>query len=248
MLKLDVTQEEQLTFETQIEGVQYDQLNSHLKIIIGEIEYGIPAKVGRELITVDIPPLNKIVGLKINEGDEAEIVLEIIADGRYITPWQDIVTFVNPVIVEAKIKKANVSKNISLQTKLVVKEDSTKQTKTEDKETKLKENDQSNIEEVPDKTSELKKNDQSNIEGLLDKTIDKLKLNEGKKKKKKNITLEEFKRNLTKEDVLKFIEKKGTKKPQIQELIYEQAKSKAKKDTPVHILKEVALIFKQIIK
>lgn len=231
MLKLNISQEEQLSFETQIEGIHYDQIISHLKIVINEIEYGLPAKVGRELITVDIPPLNKIVGSKINEGDEAKVVLEIIADGRYLTPWHDTVTFISPVIVEAKIKTTKVSPDISLKTKLVMKED---------KSTELKE------EIKPEKEDEFKqdiKEETQDLEKILNKTIDTFNLSETEKPKE--VTIEEFKRNLTKDDVLKIMERKGTKNKQIQEIIYEQAQKISTKNEPASILKEVFKILKK---
>ena len=43
MLKLNVNQEKQLTFEVQIGGVQSDQVSSHLRIEIDDVEYGFPA-------------------------------------------------------------------------------------------------------------------------------------------------------------------------------------------------------------
>ncbi len=277
MLRLNVTQEKQLTFEVQIGGVQHDQVSSQFKIIINEVEYGFPAKVGRETITVNLPPLNKVVAGKIVEGDEAEVKLEIIADGHYLTPWQDRASLSNPLIVEAKIKDTSFIPNPSFETKLVVEEDGAKQTtiiekkeeltpdqKIENISSKLEQliemQEQSDLppspekeeeeEEVEEKCSvtkeekeekEEKEDDKSEtVEELLNKEIDKLQLNE-----KKKMALKEFKQNLTKEDVLRYIEKKGSKNPEVQKLIYEQAKTAAQKDSPAHILKEVAIILKK---
>jgi hypothetical protein len=81
------------------------------------------------------------------------------------------------------------------------------------------------------------------VEELLNKTIERLQLNEDKTDKK--LDLKEFKQNLTKEDVLRYIEKKVSKNPEVQKLIYEQAQAAAKKDSPAYILKEVAKILKK---
>ena len=293
MLRLNVNQEKQLTFEVQIGGVHHDQITSQFKIILGEVEYGFPARVGRDTITVDLPPLNKIVGSKISEGDEAEVRLEIIADGHFLTPWQDRATLSNPLVVEAKIKDGAFVPNPALETRLVVEEDGAKQTAivqekkpesitegaverlTSKLEKLIEMQEQSNLPPSPEKedeeadeeveekcekpTKEEKeikpaattepveediKDKAQALERLLNKTIDTFQLGEDKKDVK-GMTLEEFKRNLTKEDILKYIEKKGTKNAEIQELIYEQAKIAASKDTPPHILKEVVKIMRK---
>lgn len=130
MLKLNVNEEKQLTFEVQIGGVNYDQITSRLRIIVGEIEYGFPARVGNESITVDLPPLNKVIGSKLKEGEEVAIKLEMIADGYYLTPWQDTVKISNPLVVEAKIKDVDFIPKPAIKTNLVVAEDGAKQTTT----------------------------------------------------------------------------------------------------------------------
>lgn len=130
MLKLNVNEEKQLTFEVQIGGVNYDQVTSHLRIVIGEVEYGFPARVGSESITVDLPPLNKIIGTKLKEGEEVEVKLEMIADGYYLTPWQDTLKISNPLVIEAKIKDNGFVPNPAIKTSLIVAEDGAKQTTT----------------------------------------------------------------------------------------------------------------------
>lgn len=130
MLKLNVNEEKQLTFEVQIGGVNYDQVTSHFRIVIGEVEYGFPARVGSESIVVDLPPLNKIIGTKLKEGEEVEVKLEMIADGYYLTPWQDTLKISNPLVIEAKIKDDGFVPNPAIKTSLVVSEDGAKQKTT----------------------------------------------------------------------------------------------------------------------
>lgn len=286
MLRLNVNEEKKLTFEVQIGGVTYDSLVSKFKIILGEIEYGFPAKVGRETITVDLPPLKKIIGAKINEGDEAEVKLELIADGRYLTPWQDSARLSNPLVVEAKIKDDAFQEKPALKTKLIVSEDGATQTTVIDESQNLSEEDdltnkivdklskkfqkllvQKEQDEMPspmeaedeDKEDEVEEGckvkeevevkEESTakaLDRLLNKTIDALNLSESRTdKNKKKITLEEFKKNLSEEDIKRYIAAKGSKNPKIQEIIYEQAKLSAKKDTPAHILQEVVKLIRK---
>jgi hypothetical protein len=291
MLKINVNEEKQLTFEVQISGMQSSQIKSYFKVVIAEIEYGFPASIGQETITVKLPPLNQIVGTKIKEGDEAEVRLEVVADGHYLTPWKDYAKLSNPLIVEATIKDDSFVSNSPLKTKLLVSEDGSKQkmivTKGDD-DSPLKE--ESNefsddvVNKLADKLSNLLKTEQADmpvspgdtpedeeeeetveekckvekekvkegqqnktqvLENLLDKTIDAFELNENKKPKSKKQTLEEFKKNLCKEDILKYIERKGTKNPKVQEVIFEQASLAAEKQEPVYILKKVVDIMKK---
>ena len=298
MLKLNVNQEKQLTFEVQIGGVHQDQVTSQFKITIGEIAYTFPAKVGRDEITVDLPPLHKVIGAKIKEGDEADVQLEIIADGHYLTPWRDRAVLSNPLVLEVKIKDSAFVENPAFQTRLTTSEDGAKQVTTveskkepvkeikseetiatelvekisakleamiEAKEAKENKDDKTKEEDKEDdKTKEEDKKEEDTkqpteegckkvsesktekLEKLLNKTIDTFKLNEDKKQdKKKEITLEDFKKNLSKKDILNYMKKQGTKSTEIQEIIYEQAKLSAKKETPIYILKAVADILKK---
>jgi len=119
MLKLNVNQEKQLTFEVQIGGVQSEQVSSYLRIEIDDIEYGFPAVVGRESITVNLPPLRTVTARKIKEGEEVQVKLEIIADGNYLTPWQDTFRLSNPLVIEAKIVDAEFNPAPAFRTKLV---------------------------------------------------------------------------------------------------------------------------------
>lgn len=120
MLKLDVNKEKQLKFEIQIDGgVQTDQVSSRLRIEIDNIEYGFPAYVRRESITVDLPALKSVTARKLKEGEKVDVKLEIIADGHYLTPWNDTFTLSNPLVVEAKIIDTDFKTDPVVETKLV---------------------------------------------------------------------------------------------------------------------------------
>lgn len=261
MLKLNVNEEKQLTFEAQIAGVQEDQINSFFRIVIEDIEYGFRGKVGKESITVNLPPLNKVVGKEIKEGDEVDVKLEIIADGHYFTPWTDKVKISNPLVIEAKIKDNEVISNSTLKTQLIVSEDDTKQ------KTVVKENIQTE-EDITDKIvnklsekfadlikpKEVKEEVKTDtpltsgaMEKILAQTISKLGLytEEKKTSNKKKVTLEQFKKKLTREDVYKYMDRAGTKNPQIQEIVYEQAASAAKNNSPIEVLRQVITIMKK---
>jgi len=105
MIKLNTTEGKELSFEVQIEGVlNYDKIESYFTVVINEIRYSFPCKISEDSIVVDIPPLSKVIGQRIKEGNEVEVKLEVIADGHYISPWSDTAKLVKPLVVEAKIK------------------------------------------------------------------------------------------------------------------------------------------------
>lgn len=163
MLRLNVNQEKQLTFEVQIGGVAYDQVSSYFRIILDDVEYGFPAKVGSESISVDLPPLNKVIAKKIREGDEVDVKLEIVADGYYLTPWQDKIKLSNPLVVEAKIKDDGFVANPALKTRLVSEDGGAKQRVT------VSERDDNDEEEA-----EEKKTNKMTEDEIADKVFDKL--------------------------------------------------------------------------
>jgi hypothetical protein len=255
MLKLNVTQEKQLTFEVQIEGVQHDQVSSQFKIIINEIEYGFPAKVGRETITVNLPPLNKVVAGKIVEGDEVDVKLEIIADGHYLTPWQDRASLSNPLIIEAKIQDTSFVPNPSFETKLVVEEDGAKQTSIIEKKEELTPDQK--IEELSSKLEQLIEMQEQNTSASSDEPEqDEVEIDaESDAEVEKEVDescgkphSEGFKpsdlRTIDKEFVYAYMERAGSKNPQIQKIIYEQAEKAAKSSRPLYVLKQVVKILK----
>jgi len=251
MLRLNVNETKQLTFEVQIGGVHGKQIDSFFRIVIEDIEYGFPAKVGGESIVVDLPPLNQVIGKKIKEGDEAKVKLEIIADGHYLTAWSDRAKLSNSLVVEAKIIDSGFVSNPTVEVKSVkmesikencgmkhVKEEADEKDET-DEPPPLE--DQENVEEDSPVTA-------TTMEKILTQTISKLGLHtEGSKttKKKKKITLEQFKKKLTQEDIYKYIERAGTKNPQIQEIVYEQAVLAAGNNKPVEVLRQVINIMKK---
>lgn len=293
MLRLNVNEAKQLTFEVQIGGVHGENIDSFFRIVFEDIEYGFPAKVGRESITVDLPPLSKVVGRKIKEGDEAEVKLEIVADGHYLTPWSDRAKLSNPLVIEAKIRDDGFVPNPTLQTKLIVSEDGAKhRTIVEEKEEKqedmtdriverlsekfaelikpkvevksgkvktveekcspVKEEDEEKKEDEKEEKEEVQENEpmisSGEMEKLLSQTLTKLGLyTEDNKasKKKKEVTLEQFKKNLSKEDIYKYIDRAGTKNPQIQEIVYEQAVVAAGNNKPIEVLRQVINIMKK---
>lgn len=103
MIKINTSKPEKLTFEFQFGGVSQDQISSTFHISFGGVDYGFPGKITQESIIIEIPPLREVIAKKIKELDEADVSLEVVANGHYSVPWKDKVKIENPFMVEAKI-------------------------------------------------------------------------------------------------------------------------------------------------
>lgn len=101
MLKLNTDEIRNLQFEVSIQGINYDELQGSLKFIIEDVEYGIPVKIQRDLVSVEVPPLEEIVAQGMKNGDIVECKLDIFGNGFYINPWGGQFELAIPAKVEA---------------------------------------------------------------------------------------------------------------------------------------------------
>ena len=102
MLKLNTDEIRNLQFEVSIQGINYDELQGSLKFIIEDVEYGIPVKIQRDLVSVEVPPLEEIVARGMKNGDIVECKLDIFGNGFYINPWGGQFELATPIKMETK--------------------------------------------------------------------------------------------------------------------------------------------------
>jgi len=102
MLKLNTDEIRNLQFEVSIQGINYDELQGSLKFIIEDVEYGIPVKIQRDLVSVEVPPLEEIVARGMKNGDIVECKLDIFGNGFYINPWGGQFELSTPIKMETK--------------------------------------------------------------------------------------------------------------------------------------------------
>lgn len=265
MLKLNVNQEKQLNFEIQIGGVQTEQVQSHLRIDIDGVEYGFPAHVGQESITVDLPPLKTVTARKLKEGEEIKVKLEIVADGHYLTPWQDTFMLSNPLVIEAKIVDDDFKPAPAFKTKLVSKGGTGDQSQgvmleqveddEEDKDEKenMKESISKSLSE-DEMTERLVSKLAEKLGGMFDRGKSEVVKEEKPittNKKEKVVKEEKVKKitkndvaNITEEGVYEYMSRAGTKNPTVQKLLYEQAEVAAGSSKPVEVLRQVVKLLK----
>jgi len=258
MLKLNVNEEKQLNFEIQIGGVQSDQVSSFLRIEIDNIEYGFPAQIGRETITVNMPALRSITSRKLQEGEEVAVKLEMVADGQYLTPWSDTFILSNPLVVEAKIIDDNFKNPPTFKTTLVqtgktgdqkqgvvieaVDEtsivDETKEEMTERIVNKLAEKLSPMIATKKETVTETKQTEETITEDIQED------IQEEVVEQPKSVVKKFDIKNIDEDGVYQYMKRAGTSNPTVQKLIYEQAEVAANSSKPVDVLRQVVKLLK----
>lgn len=213
MLDINVKDIRELNFEMDVSGVASDQLEARLRIVVDNIEYGIPAKITSKEIQIEIPPLKRLVQRELQEGETFEARLDVFGDGYYLKPWSDTFKVHNPVVVEAKLKGDTSTPKVKVA--------------------------------VSEKKKILKPASKKTPSGLNKVFSEKKKIVSKPKKKTLFESKEQFKNKLTKEHVLAWLSKNGTKNPQIQEIMYEQAEVEAASDKPYKVMLALAKVLKK---
>ena len=215
MLDINVNDSRDLNFKIELSGIASSQLEGRLRLIIDNIEYGIPAKIREGGIDIVIPPLKNLIQRELKEGEVFAAKLDVHGDGNYLNPWSGEFQIHNPIALEAEI--VELEKDSKPAISISINESrTTKKVKTKTKTTgKIKA--QTKINEMKTKVS--------------------------KAKKFKN--KDDFKNKLTKEDVIKWLNKKGTKNPQVQEIIYEQALGQCGSGKPYRVMMELSKVVKK---
>ena len=101
---INIDESKKISFDINVTGTQYNNIFGSLKININEVEYGFPVTIDDGTVLVTIPPLEEIVKIELNDGDNYNAKLELVAEDQYIVPWEDIITIEKPVSISATIK------------------------------------------------------------------------------------------------------------------------------------------------
>lgn len=214
MLDININDSRDLNFEIELSGIGVTQLEGRLRMVIDNIEYGIPAQIMEKSIDIVIPPLKNLIQRDLKEGETFSAKLEVQGDGNYLNPWSGEFQIRNPVALEAKI--VEVDKDSKPAISVSINESrTTKKVKTK---------------------AIAKKKVQNKINEMKTKTSSKTKRFKNK---------EEFKSKITKEDVIQWLDKKGTKNSQVQEIIYEQAVSQCGSGKPYKVMMELSKVVKK---
>lgn len=224
MLYINASEEKRMVFEVQINGVDKDQLQGEVKFLINGVQYGFPALIETNRIETVVPPLSKVVGWDIEDGSVIEARLDLHTDVHFFTPWEGEIKIGAPMQVKAKLESEDKLKP-KIRTTL----------KSRQIEPVVEEKKEPNMTEI---VSEV-------LKRLTNKEIKSPKIRKRRSTPKPSsggpkTNLQEIRKLATKENIYKFMEKKGTKNKKIQNIIYEQAvKSVGGESDNLLVLKKV---------
>jgi len=103
MIEINNNKDRNIIFEVQLSGITPKELTGYFRMYIDGLEYGFPAEISENSISVDIPSLKNIVNRPLRSGEKIKAKLELVGNENYIVPWEDSVTIKSFVMVEAKI-------------------------------------------------------------------------------------------------------------------------------------------------
>jgi len=115
-MDLDVNKPKFFQFNVTIDGIDYSTLNGKLEFFYENVAYGFPAKVYKDRVEVEIPPLQSIIKKHILESDEIIGKLDITGEGFHIEAWKN---------------EMNIIRSLSIVSDGIVVEDSSLQYKKE---------------------------------------------------------------------------------------------------------------------
>lgn len=109
IIKLD--ESKIMEFNMDLMGASPDNIEAKLRFIIDGIEYGFPAKITENTISVEIPALKNIINTKVINESVKKIQgrLDVIANGNvYISPWNSEIIIESPVSLKVENKDKDI--------------------------------------------------------------------------------------------------------------------------------------------
>jgi len=107
MIEIHSNKDKNIVFEVQVSGINPKELSGHLRLIVDGIEYGFPAEITENSISVDVPSLRSVINRPLRSGEKIKAKLELVGNDTYIPCWEDSVIVKSAVMVEAKILEEN---------------------------------------------------------------------------------------------------------------------------------------------
>ncbi|MCD6149102.1 hypothetical protein J7J18_07050 [bacterium] len=105
-MKLAPNKPYNLSFESEITGVDTSNLKGFLRMSINGIEYGVPATIRKNSIDVSIPPFESFVKVSFEKELKVPVKLEIVSPEFCLCVWED--TFVVKPVVKARVAPVNI--------------------------------------------------------------------------------------------------------------------------------------------
>lgn len=232
MLYLNANEEKRMVFEVDIHGVDTKELQGFIRFNMYGMEVGFPAEIEHKKITALVPPLIEMVDKDIEDGTIIEAKLELFTDRHYFKPWEGEIKVGAPMGIKAQLSGES-DNTPRVTTRLVSRESKERASVKEDKAV-TKDDIQSMI-----------------LDTLRQLTSKKPVINEAqvpkpqkKKESSKNWTKDKL-MNISEEEIVSYIERKGSKNKLVQEVILNEARAKAGSNENYKIFREVVRALKR---
>lgn len=103
MIEIHSNKDKNIIFEVQVSGINPKELSGHFRLMVDGIEYGFPAEISENSISVDVPALRSVINRQLRSGEKIKAKLELVGNDTYIPCWEDSVIVKSAVMVEAKV-------------------------------------------------------------------------------------------------------------------------------------------------
>jgi hypothetical protein len=104
MIEIHSNKDKNIIFEVQVSGINPKELSGHFRLMVDGIEYGFPAEISENSISVDVPALKSIINRPLRSGEKIKAKLELVGNDNYIPCWDDHVVVKSAVTVSEKKK------------------------------------------------------------------------------------------------------------------------------------------------
>lgn len=222
-IKVDVHRGKLITFDLEIAGLNYRELDAKFEINVNGIVYGFEGKITSDSVDIHIPCLSDTIhDILTYEGNHIDAKLIIYGDHFYQIPWEGKLKLETPGKVKAKIS-----------TKKKIKEDKVDE-QQEQQEVIVDDPEPENEVTLPDPTKKKPKKSSKVQESVL--------INESTRYEYLNKL-----KQIDKKGIRDYMSRAGTRSEKIQNVILEQAENTCKDpDDNFELLKSVVKVMKKI--
>jgi len=226
IINVDLHRGKLVTFNIEVEGLNYNEMNGKFRIMIDDIEFGFPTNLKKNHeIEVVIPSLYEFLDNK-RKLKTINAKLEIFTDCHYFVPWEGKLKLTEKASVKVKLNKAKTTKP---------------KVKTEMKDAEVTEDLEVIVDDPEIEVSLPEEDKEKKPKKAKDKTSS---IDENSKETYLNML-----KNIDEDGIRKYMKNAGTTNDKVQSIILEQAENICKDpDNKFELLRSVVKVMKKIRK
>lgn len=104
MIKLISSEPKRLKFNVSIDGIRPEDLSAFIRFMVNGVELGFKGVIENNVIRVEIPSLDEIVGKHLLGDITTKGRLDVYGAGYYLSPWEDDIFIKKSIKIEATIE------------------------------------------------------------------------------------------------------------------------------------------------